>query len=383
MFFQKVTPSTNTIYFDANEKEYRPWAEKAKQITLLAAKILLFPWGLYCGAKYLTQRIVMVRLYPGQSRLGRWLSDVKEGKDPLGEKTFTSSHQTTPAQQRRVIKKVSITYHGETYSGYTSTPLEGDSEKLPWLLHATGYCGQARNAICDATTNYALDLNCNVLVLDAPGIGESSGTATYKTMGLVQHLGLRFLEEQIKATTITGSGWSMGASALCSAIQQHTFKAEITYKMALLTGFNKASIISSTTIGTKLPKNSCLQSWLPGLVRAATSWSAEMDNEPALQILKDKNIPTVIVRHQSMDGTIPLCARLANTKMSSACTRIYEADIKEANSHRNLTLWSHIALQDLISRDKTPKELKTSTALDLEQPKQDYTFHLVTDTPSP
>lgn len=69
----------------------------------------------------------------------------------------------------------------------------------------------------------------NLLYVNGPGVGRSSGFPTSYSIGAGPEAGLQFLERAVKAKKIFLYGTSLGAGALAGAIENHEFRKDISY----------------------------------------------------------------------------------------------------------------------------------------------------------
>ena len=133
---------------------------------------------------------------------------------------------------------------------YEHEDLKGNGQ---WAVVAGG-----NNEVGEFTSDVAARkfkvLGFNVLYVNGPGIGRSSGFPTSYSIGAGQETGLQLLENGIKAKKILHYGMSLGGGAQEEAILSHEFKTEeIDYLVWTDRSFDKLSNIASS-LGTTLAK---------------------------------------------------------------------------------------------------------------------------------
>ncbi len=116
-----------------------------------------------------------------------------------------------------------------------------------WVLVAGGNAWIGEKVIT-ALLQQPLFENCNILYVNGPGVGRSSGFATRYSMGAGQESGLQFLEEEMKAEKILLYGTSLGGGMQSEAIINHNFKTDVKYMVWSDRTFDKVSNAASAMV---------------------------------------------------------------------------------------------------------------------------------------
>ena len=281
-----------------------------RTITHKALKVMFY--SLF--TRYVVQRLVMLPFYPAQSFFLKFLPHFRSGNlDRIRENT-----KKELTSKGYLCKELFLEENGIKYNGMIiSHPDTINNGK--WVLQATG------NAVpIEHVAEQMIDIYCkgnnpvNVLLVNGPGVGKSEGAATPATMGAAQRLGIRFLEERVKAKRIGLVGHSLGGAAIAQAILQHEFKRNIKYCAIFQMTFDRASNIASQLVSNGL------FDW--GVKKLIQIVGCEMDSVAAVRKLKDLGIPLYIAQLTSdplsspvvandfvSDGVIPRHASLAAT----------------------------------------------------------------------
>lgn|GEM_PF-1311049 len=247
-------------------------------------------------ARYILQRIVMIPLYPLQSRIfrrflpgcdERQLNKVRKG---IAEHNFGEW----------ICRDVVLEKNGVRYSGF----LVGHKKTINngnWALQATGNSSPIEYWILNhyphqiylpeeyIATMYR-SFSYNVLMINGPAIGKNQGQATPKSMGDAQQVGISFLETALKAKNIVIAGRSLGGAAIGQAILQHEFKKDVNYLAVSQMSFDSASNICGKTAGQI---SSCLEWIVEKLVQLV---GCEMDSVAAAKKLQKLGIVQVVVQ---------------------------------------------------------------------------------------
>lgn len=265
--------------------EPKTWRQTAKHVAIFILKIVLFPWALYELAQFILQRFIMLPLYPAQNSFLKWII-------PPFSNTSLDISRTQAAKnlldKGYVVRHVCLEKQGTRYSGL----LIGKKETIEngnWVIQATGNCEPVEYSAEEYADNYS-KIQYNTLLVNGPGVGRSQGTATPKTMGDAQQVGISFLETLVKAKKIVLAGRSLGGAAIGQAIEQHTFDLNIKYLVVRQMTFDRASNVCSKNI---CPKSGFLRTLVKKLVRWA---GCEMDSTISSKKLADLNIKEVIVQ---------------------------------------------------------------------------------------
>ncbi len=206
----------------------------------------------------------------------------KEAKDKLNEMDF-------------IVKKITLKKSGTNYAALLVTHPD-TVQNGNWIINALGNCGAYEYLMTlYAVRNY--NRNCNTLIVNGPAVGESGGWPTRYQMGACFEAGIRFLEEEVKATHIIMHGLSLGGGMMGEAILQHDFSKKIQYLSISDRTFSRLSSI----VGALFSKMVVPLMYLSG---------SELDGIEAARKLTRLNIQHIIVQHVSeddedTDGVIP------------------------------------------------------------------------------
>lgn len=120
-----------------------------------------------------------------------------------------------------ILKRVTFHKSGATFSGAVCTHRKIINNGS-WAIHALGVRSAWEQQIeALSQKNYALGLN--TLVINGPGIGDSTGYPTRYQIGACFETGLQYLENVIKANRILMYGYSFGGGSLAEGILNHDF----------------------------------------------------------------------------------------------------------------------------------------------------------------
>ena len=238
---------------------------------VIAFKIVLFPWIIYEGIKYLMGWVVMKFVLPAQLHSKYDLDDrrnilIRDNQDII--------------IRHVALQKDEVNYRG-LLLGRKENILNGN-----WALHAAG-----NNAPIENTTPHHIQpyLETNhrsgfdILLINPPNVGRSEEVADPENMAHLQEIGISFLESAVKAKKIVLTGQSIGGVSIGEAILKHNFKSDIEYLVIRLMTFDKLSNMVQLTAG-KLGKR--VFNWL----------GYEMDNVSSSRKLAEKNIHEIVIQ---------------------------------------------------------------------------------------
>lgn len=235
-FLQGITVS-NFIIQCQNLSE-RMLTESILQKEKVVVKALFYT----ITARYILQRMIMIPLYPAQSRIVKYLDpSFSTEKLNLFKKEELIELDENWISQDVILEKNGTRYHG-VLTGCKDTI---DNQK--WVLQATGNAEPIEYSIVPIAEIYQ-KYGYNTLMINGPSVGNSQGEATPKSMGDAQQVGISFLETFIKAKNIVIAGRSLGGAAIGQAILQHDFKKDVNYLVISQMSFDKASNICGKTI---------------------------------------------------------------------------------------------------------------------------------------
>jgi len=249
---------------------------RLKHYCFATIKPLAFFWIFYGTAQYVTERMVMAEIYPAQNIFHKKKLNQKKRVRIALEKAlaFQDKVQLEPI----VLKKNGMAFHG----WILFDPKQKENGK--WVLQATGNKAAVEEYIPRIQERYAL-VGYNTLLINNPGVGESQGTSTPKTIGQVQELALSYLENTVGAKKIVLAGHSLGGAAIGQAILQHTFKPNIQYLVIQQMTFGKLSKVAKQ-----------MKPSLKALIKPVVYWTGlEMDTTAASRKLAELNIEEYII----------------------------------------------------------------------------------------
>lgn len=122
----------------------------------------------------------------------------------------------------------------------------------PWVIIADGNTGIGEESI-EALTNAFNQMEFNILYVNGPAVGRSSGFPTSYSIAAGQEAGLQFLEEVVQTKKILLYGYSMGGGAQAEAILSHAFKKDVEYMVWSDRTFDLLSNAASAIV-TRLAK---------------------------------------------------------------------------------------------------------------------------------
>lgn len=153
-----------------------------------------------------------------------------------------------------VCKRITLNKSGINYDAFA---IEHNDPKIRqnnhWVVIAggNGWIGEGCIGLCidEFSKN-----NLNILYVNGPGVGRSSGFPTRYSIGAGQEAALQFLENVVKAKKIILYGTSLGGGAQAEAILNHKeFKKDIDYMVWSDRSFDTLSNAASGMI-TRLLK---------------------------------------------------------------------------------------------------------------------------------
>lgn len=290
------------------------WLNTSKSIALCVLKIVIFPWGLYELNKYTIQRALMAIINPAQNAIAKTTNSRYRPKnlDELRKQIGITTKESPLIYRHVTLQKNGVTYSG-LMLGHRDTIQNGK-----WILEAVGKYQtvegflhyeltkdlhlpdkhkissssekKPEKSVTEITTDYA-KAGFNILLINGPGVGRSQGTATPKTMGEVQELGLTFLETAVQAKKIVLAGFSLGGAAMSEAIIQHTFKKDVEYLSIQKMTFGKLSQLCEEIVKNYFPS-------IKGLAAPLIRWTGLETNLLAASLkLQELGIPEIIINN--------------------------------------------------------------------------------------
>lgn len=230
---------------------------------------------------YIPQRLIMIPLYPAQSNL------LKKFVKQLNPKSLNELRPYLQGVMKSAtLREVTIERNGIRYDAL----LMGRPETLQngrWVLQATGNACPIEKMAYACWRTYS-PAGFNVLMVNGPSVGRSSGHANARTIGEAQEGGIRFLETAIKAKQIALAGHSLGGAAIGQAILQHEFKKDISYLVVRQHAFDRTSNVVKKIINLPILKH---------IAQYLIYWAdLEMDNVQSSKKLQELGIHEVIIQ---------------------------------------------------------------------------------------
>lgn len=317
------------------------WQEKAIWITLLVLKIILLPWGLIEGIRFLIGRVAMMGFYPAQSTFlrNKFLPQLHPKRsDEWRQESFTYLQAHGFATRHVVLEQRGVRYSGVMAAHH------GNMNNGKWMLYATGNAAFVESSLADVACHYRPS-GFNILMVNGPSVGRSEGLAGPETLGDAQEVGISFLEEVINAQKIALVGLSLGGAAIAQAIVQHDFRGDIDYLVCRQMTFHSVSRVCGDYV-KRFTKSSCLGAMAQGLIHFC---GLEMNLTRASRKLVERGIHEIIMQATDDDGIVSKEASLAHQlRLEGVVANKLFIDIPDAD--HNLSL-RELNLHDFLPRD--------------------------------
>lgn len=166
----------------------------------------------------------------------------KEITDQDRWKEFEILSQKNSECRRITLNKSGISYDAFAVE-HASTKGNG---KWAIIAGGNGWIGDRCLSYC---AKDFIPYGFNILYVNGPGVGRSTGFPTSYSIGAGQEAGLQFLEKAVQAKTILMYGTSLGGGAQSEAIQSHKeFKKGINYIVWSHATFDKLSNVASSLV---------------------------------------------------------------------------------------------------------------------------------------
>lgn len=143
----------------------------------------------------------------------------KKQIDRLREQEFSDLMKEKFECRRIILNKSGTAYDAFAMEHETT---KGNGR---WALMAGGNGMIGEDYLTSLAKQYQLR-GFNVLYVNGPGVGRSSGTPTSYSVGAGQEAGLQFLEKTVEAEKILMQGISLGGGAQADAIKSHQFNQD-------------------------------------------------------------------------------------------------------------------------------------------------------------
>ncbi len=143
--------------------------------------------------------------------------------------------------RRMTLNKSGIDYDAFVFEHETT---KGNGH---WVVVAGGN-GWIGESAAPTIANAFKQLGLNILFVNGPGVGRSSGLPTSYSIQAGQEAGLQFLEKVVEAEKILIYGASLGGGAQAEVIRRHEFKTDIDYMVWSDRSFDKLSNAASSMV---------------------------------------------------------------------------------------------------------------------------------------
>lgn len=198
-------------------------------------------------------------------------------------------------QQQYECRRIALNKSGIDYDAFAIEHKTTKNNKQ-WVIVAGGNGWVGEWCIENCAKQFS-PLGFNVLYVNGPGVGRSSGFPTTYAIGAAQEAGLQFLEKSVDAKTILLYGTSLGGGAQAEAILNHSeFKKEINYMVWSHVTFDKLSHAASSMV-THLANPLF---FLLGI---------ELDGIAGGQKLKELGIRHIITQNSQAKGNWEICEK--------------------------------------------------------------------------
>jgi hypothetical protein len=200
-----------------------------------------------------------------------------------------------------VAQRITISKSGKKYNAW----IVGKPETLKnghWIQAAggNGYIGE--DVLCNLCDRFKIvELKCNLLYVDGPGVGRLLEYPTTYGMGAAQEAGLQFLENAIKAKRIFMYGTSLGGGSQAEGILAHEFNKKVKYMVQSDRTFDTLSHAASEIVKEQmgLPRLAHIVEplfWMLGI---------SLNGVAGAKKLQKLNIPHIVTQNNNNDtGTI-------------------------------------------------------------------------------
>jgi hypothetical protein len=246
------------------------WQETAKKILVVVLKIVIFPWGLYEGIKYLLTRIAMKIINPAQNQNTQHFREIFET-------ALRAPSNEVFIEREVILEKDGVKYRG-VMLGTRATISNGK-----WCAYAIGNAANAEMSVLGGTDQPFFQAGYNLLVMNGPGVGGSKGRATPVSLGETQDLAVTFLESAVKAKKIVLAGFSLGGASMGQGIMKHQFRPDVSYLALRMMTFDRLSSIVNKFGGIWAKK---ILLWL----------DLEMDSVKVSKKLQELNVHEIVVQ---------------------------------------------------------------------------------------
>lgn len=148
-------------------------------------------------------------------------------------------------------RRVALNISGISYDAFVIQH-EKIKDNGQWVMIAGGNGDIGERSIDEYVKKFE-ETDLNILYVNGPGVGRSSGLPTSYSLRAGQEAGLQFLEKVVKATKVLLYGHSLGGGIQAEVIQHHRFVKEIDYMVWSDRSFDNVSHAASAMV-TRLAK---------------------------------------------------------------------------------------------------------------------------------
>lgn len=313
-----------TADYSEGSRVRQRWQDTALKVCRIALMIVILPWGLYVGLRYLLQRLIMTITFPLQSRLIKCINSFstqtlnQKRKELQAELNFPQMDMYMTEEGVRVferepenpylVRQIVLEKNGARYRALMVATAESLATRK-WVLHAPGNGLPIESGAYAYGKGYTQKLKASLLIVQGPGAGGNDGDVPSTDLGEPYALALSCLEKDFDAQEIVLCGHSLGAAAVGQAIKKHTFDtAKRKYTVVRQVGFDTTPNMADQWMGHG--NWCCAYPCLGRICAALVRWTGcTLDNIEASRILQDKQIPEIIIQ-AGADGIIPKEASL-------------------------------------------------------------------------
>ncbi len=204
---------------------------RVKKVTILALKILIFPWGLMSLFRNWLENIALSKfLYPKAFSEKEY--EIRKGN---------TKRKSLPLDWK--IRPICLESDGVKYSGYT---LQNYPASKQWIVYCPGNATIVENTFY--LFKYFHKHGYNLLVVNGPGAGRSESTPTMDRMVDAQLTALHYARSMLRARTIVPVGTSLGAALMGRAtrlfVEEYPESHNIPFIIRSMTFSSTATIAS-------------------------------------------------------------------------------------------------------------------------------------------
>lgn len=284
-----------TVDYSEGRRVEQRWQDTALKVCRIVLMIIIFPWGLYVGLRYLLQRLIMAIIFPLQSCLIKCFR--LYSTEPLNQarQQLQTLLNRTEINNPYLVRQIVLEKNGARYRALLVATAQSLATRR-WVLQAPANLASIEQCAGWFGVRYTQYLNASLLIVQGPGAAGNDGEVPSTDLGEPYELALSCLEKDFDAQDIILCGHSLGTAAVGQAIKKHTFDTtKRKYRVVRQLGFDTTANVAYQWFGGD--KCCCLYIYLGRIAAALVRWTGCMlDNVEASRILQDKQIPEVIIR---------------------------------------------------------------------------------------